>query len=102
VLGLVSTCDRALYRVDGAFISSMLPQPDPHTTPDRQMGVREPNSLFQVFPNELVSTILAMLEYRDLASCMRVRGMSFLSPISPANHTAPDSDIGRCANACAI
>jgi hypothetical protein len=82
----------------------MLPQHDPYTASDRQMGARERNvlNLFQVFPNELVSTILAMLEYRDLVSCMRVRGLSFLSSISPANHIATGSDIGRCANACAI
>jgi hypothetical protein len=56
----------------------MLPQPDPHTASDRQMCVRDRNSLFQVFPNELVSTILAMLEYRDLVSCMQVRGVPFV------------------------
>jgi hypothetical protein len=32
--------------------------------------------LFKVLPNELVSIILAMLGYRDLASCMKVRGLS--------------------------
>lgn len=60
----------------------MLPQFDPRTASDRQMGVRERNSLFQVFPNELVSTILAMLEYRDLVSCMRVRGVLFVPDFS--------------------
>ena len=35
--------------------------------------------LFKVLPNELVSNILAMLGYRDLASCMKVRGPSVSS-----------------------
>lgn len=41
---------------------------------DIQMG------LLQVLPNELVSIILAMLGYRDLASCMQVRGLFFFLP----------------------
>ena len=42
--------------------------------------MRNSLSLFQVFPNELVYNILAMLGYRDLASCMQVRGLSFFLP----------------------
>jgi len=31
------------------------------------------HSLLQLIPNELVTKILVMLDYQDLATCMRVR-----------------------------
>lgn len=64
-----------------------VPQLGLNPASNTQMGVHARNSLLQVLPNELVSNILVKLEYRDLASCIRVRGLFFF--LVPMIHATP-------------
>jgi F-box domain len=70
------------------------------------MDIATRNTILELLPSELIAEILAMLDYRDLVSCMQVRRPSpfffpnlVLAAQSVVLLTAcPVGTLGRCAS----
>jgi hypothetical protein len=57
------------------------------------------NSILELLPSELIAEILAMLDYRDLVSCMQVRRPSPVFFQNPALASQPVSCSPHAASA---
>jgi hypothetical protein len=72
------------------------------------MDIATQNTILELLPSELIAEILAMLDYRDLVSCMQVRRPStfFFRNSALAAQSASCSlhaaRVGRCANGFSI
>jgi hypothetical protein len=72
------------------------------------MDITTRNTILELFPSELIAQILAMLDCRDLVSCMQVRpsSVSFLllevGPRDSIRVLLTARRVGRCASAFSI
>ena len=69
------------------------------------MDIATRNNILELLPSELIAKILAMLDYRDLASCTQVRLPSLLSELVPRSSIRVPlivTSSGRYANAFLI
>jgi hypothetical protein len=72
------------------------------------MDIATRNTILELLPSELIAEILALLDYRDLVSCMQVRpsSVSFLlsefGPHSSIRVLLTVRRVGRCASAFSI
>jgi F-box domain len=71
------------------------------------MDIAARNTILELLPSELIAEILAMLDCRDLVSCMQVRRLSpfLLSKFGPRSSIRvlfTACRVGRCAGAFSI
>jgi hypothetical protein len=72
------------------------------------MDIATRNTILELLPSELIAEILAVLDYRDLVSCMQVRPStsffrnSALAAQSASRVLLTARRVGRCASAFSI